>query len=121
VEDIADVAAALLTSSPQNRSYELNGPEALTYSEVAEKISRVCGRTVRYVDIPMAQQKSALLGAGMPEWQAQALLELQEYYLSGNGGELTDDVQQITKHPPRNLDRFLRANAGAFSKRVATA
>ena len=122
VQDIADVVAALLaTGKPQNKAYELNGPEALSYSNVADRISRIAGRTIRYVDIPMSEQKKAMLGAGMPEWQAQALLDLQEYYLQGNGGELSDDVQRITGHPPRNLDQFLTDNASAFSKRAATA
>lgn len=121
VQDIADVAAALLASNPRNQIYELNGPEALTYYEVAERISKVCGRTIRYVDIPMADQKKAMLAMGMPEWQAQALLDLQEFYVEGNGGELTNDVQQITGHTPRNLDQFLATNAGTFTKRMATA
>ena len=122
VQDIADVVVALLTSGkPENRAYELNGPEALSYSEVADRISRVCGRTIRYVDIPMSEQKKAMLSEGVPEWQAQDLLDLQDYYVQGNGGELNDDVQRITGHPPRNLDQFLIANASAFTKRAATA
>lgn len=122
VQDIADVVAALLTSGkPENRAYELNGLEALSYYDVADKISRICGRTIRYIDIPMSEQKKAMLNAGMPEWQAQALIDLQEYYVQGNGGELNNDVQRITGHPPRNLDQFLAANASAFSKRAATA
>lgn len=121
VLDIADVAAALLSSPPKNKVYELNGPEALTYTDVAQRISKVCGRTIRYIDISMTEQKKALLNAGMPEWQAQALLDLQEFYLEGNGGELTDDVRQVTGHPPRGIEQFLTTNASAFSKRAATA
>lgn len=121
VEDIADVVDALLGRSPEDGVYELSGPEALTYSDVAERISKACGRTVRYVDIPMSEQKKAMLGMGMPEWQAQALLDLQDYYLEGHGGELTDDIQRITGHRPRSFDQFLANNVAAFAKRAATA
>lgn len=121
VQDIADVAAALLSRKPENKIYELNGPEALTYYEVAERISRICGRKIQYVDIPMSEQRKAMLSSGMPEWQADALLGLQEFYLQGHGGELTDDIQRVTGHAPRNLDQFLAANVSAFSRRVATA
>jgi uncharacterized protein YbjT (DUF2867 family) len=121
VQDIADVAAALLSGKPENKIYELNGPEALTYYEVAERISRIAGREIRYVDIPMSEQRKVLLSSGMPEWQADALLGLQEFYLQGNGGTLTDDIQRVTGHAPRNLDQFLAANVSAFSRRVATA
>ena len=121
VQDIADVAAVLLAGEPQNKIYELNGSEAVTYYDVAERLSKICGRTIRYIDIPMAEQKKALLGAGMPEWQAQALLDLQQFYVEGHGAELTDDIQRITGHAPRNLDQFLAANVSTFSRRVATA
>jgi uncharacterized protein YbjT (DUF2867 family) len=54
VRDIAAVASSTLTSPGQEgKTYELNGPEALTYPEVAEKISRASGRKVQYVDIPV--------------------------------------------------------------------
>jgi len=121
VQDIADVVAALLTSEAQNAVYELNGPEALTYSEVAERISKHSGRTIRYVDIPMAEQMKALLNTGMPDWQAQALIDLQDYYLQGNGGELTDDIERITGHSPRDLNQFLAASLSAFQRRAASA
>lgn len=121
VQDIADVAAVLLTGEPANKVYELNGPEALTYYNVAERISRIAGRNIRYVDIPMSEQRKAMLGSGMPEWQADALLGLQEFYLQGHGGELTDDILRVTGHAPRNLEQFLAANASAFSRRMATA
>jgi uncharacterized protein YbjT (DUF2867 family) len=121
VQDIADVAAVLLAGEPQNKIYELNGPEAVTYYDVAERLSKICGRTIRYIDIPMAEQKKALLGAGMPEWQAQALVDLQQFYVEGHGAELTDDIRRITGHAPRNLNQFLAENVSTFSRRVATA
>jgi NAD(P)H dehydrogenase (quinone) len=30
----------------------LTGPEALTNAQIAEKLSRVLGRSIRYVDVP---------------------------------------------------------------------
>src|SRR5215467_3713375 len=93
VRDIADVSAILLASgTAQNRIYELHGPDALTYNEVAQRISKLCGRTIRYVDIPMSEQKKALVGSGIPDWQAQALIDLQDYYRHGYGGECNDEI-----------------------------
>src|ERR1700757_3599539 len=58
VRDVASVAANTLTSPKHTgKAYELNGPEALTYAEVAAKITRASGRKVQYVDIPVAQQR----------------------------------------------------------------
>jgi hypothetical protein len=69
----------------------------------------------------MSEQKKAMLASGMPEWQAQALLDLQDYYLHGNGGEFNDHIERITGHKPRSLSQFLAANAGAFAKKAASA
>jgi uncharacterized protein YbjT (DUF2867 family) len=122
VRDIADVAAALLASeNPENKIYELHGPDALTYDEVAQRISKVCGRTIRYIDIPMSEQKKALLSTGMPDWQAQALIDLQDYYVHGYGGECNDEIRRVAGHLPRTFDSFVEENAAAFSKRAATA
>src|SRR5215467_9359649 len=68
VRDIAVVAAKALRGGHDGRTYELNGPEALTCAEVAEKISRHAGITARYVDIPAEAQRKAMLEQGMPEW-----------------------------------------------------
>src|ERR1700681_2024434 len=57
VRDIAVVAAkALAGREHSGKTYELNGPEAVTYSELGAKISKHAGRTVRYVDIPAEAQ-----------------------------------------------------------------
>ena len=70
--DVRDVgaAAARTLEQPQahaGRIYELNGPEAVSNDEIAARISRVAGRTVKYVDIPEAAQRKAMLDAGLPE------------------------------------------------------
>src|SRR5438105_9776640 len=65
VRDIAAVIVKLLTTSGHDRkTYELNGPEAVTYSELAAKISAAAGRPVQpvqYVDLPAAELGKAML------------------------------------------------------------
>src|ERR1700760_4095732 len=83
VRDIGVVGAKCLLTPGEHagQTYELNGPEAVSNAEIAARISRITGRTVKYVDIPLAAQRKSMLDAGMPEWQVNALLELQEYYV----------------------------------------
>src|SRR5262249_17034707 len=77
VRNVGAVAARTLTSPGHaGKTYELNGPEALTYAEVAEKITRASGRSVQYVDISEVQQKKAMLDQRMPDWLVTALLDL---------------------------------------------
>lgn len=122
VRDLARVAAKVLTSPEhQGQTYELNGPEALTYGEVADKISRVTGRKVRYVDIPEEAQRKSMLELGMPEWQVTALLDLQAYYTGGKGAEVDDTLPKLLGQASRTMDQFLAEFADGFAEQRATA
>jgi uncharacterized protein YbjT (DUF2867 family) len=122
VRDIAVVAVkAVAGGEHSGKIYELNGPDAFDYTELARRISKAAGREVKYVDIPMQAQKKALLDLHMPEWQVRALLELQEYYLSGKGGETDNVVQNLLGRPPITMDQFLAEFANEFRSQAASA
>jgi uncharacterized protein YbjT (DUF2867 family) len=122
IRDVAVVAAKALTSPAHvGKTYELNGPEALTYAQVAERISRASGRQAQYVDIPVEQQKQSMVGLGMPEWQVTALLELQAYYTGGKGGVVDDVLAGLLGRAPTTLDQFLVEYADQFRAAPQTA
>jgi uncharacterized protein YbjT (DUF2867 family) len=124
--DVRDLgaAAARVLAEPQTHTgqiYELNGPEGVTSSELAERISQVAGRPVKYVEIPEQTQRKAMLDGGMPEWQATALLELQRYYVAGRGGDVTGALGRLLGRAPRELDGFLAEFKESFRQSSATA
>jgi len=124
VRDIARVVANLLESPAGHfgQTYELNGPEALTYAEIAEEISGVAGRTVKYVDIPEDAQRKAMLDQKMPEWLVTALLDLQRYYtVERKGGEVNDVLERLLERAPIRLDQFLQENQESFRAQAAGA
>jgi uncharacterized protein YbjT (DUF2867 family) len=123
VRDVAAVAAKVLVSPAQHagKTYELNGPEALTCAQVAEKISRVAGRPVQYVAIPEEAQRKAMLEMGMPEWQVTALLELQQYFTGGRGATVDDVILKIVGRQPLHFDKFLAEFASSFRAEAAKA
>ena len=122
VRDIAVVAAkALRGGEHDGKTYELNGPEALTGSQVAQKISQQAGVSAKYVDIPADAQRKAMLDMGMPEWQVTALLQLQEYYAAGQGGEIDGVLKNLLGRAPVTLDKFLAEFAPAFRADAASA
>jgi uncharacterized protein YbjT (DUF2867 family)/predicted SnoaL-like aldol condensation-catalyzing enzyme len=116
VRDIAEVAAKTLVNPAEHAGhiYELNGPEAVTYAELASRISIVASREVKFVDIPEDAQRQAMLRLGMPTWQVDALLGLQRYYTGGQGGEVTDVLPTLLGRPPRTLDQFLTEHRDRF-------
>ena len=84
VRDIADVAVAALTQAGhEGKTYEITGPESLTYAEVAGTLSAVLGKPVKYVDVPPEAALDAMLKAGMPEWNARAVTELVRLFAAG--------------------------------------
>ena len=122
VRDIAVVAAkALRGGDHDGKTYELNGPKAFTYPEVAEKISQRAGIAARYVDIPVEAQRKAMLDQGMPEWQVTALLDLQAYYTGGQGGTVDTVLEGLLGHPPITMDQFLAEFASEFRGQAAKA
>jgi uncharacterized protein YbjT (DUF2867 family) len=122
VRDIAAVAAKVLAGGEHaGKTYELNGPEAINYTELAARISRAAGREVKYVDIPMDAQKKAMLEQSMPEWMVRALLDLQQYYLNAQGGETDGLLQKLLGRAPIKMDEFLTENAHEFRGQAANA
>ncbi|HET7150556.1 MAG TPA: SDR family oxidoreductase [Candidatus Acidoferrum sp.] len=122
VRDIAVVAAkALAGGEHSGKIYELNGPEALSYPELATKISKHAGHPAQYVDIPVDAQRKAMLDQGMPAWQADALLDLQAYYTGGRGGEVDSLLPRLLGRAPISMDQFLAEFAGEFRSQAARA
>jgi uncharacterized protein YbjT (DUF2867 family) len=115
VRDVAAVAVkALIEDRHQGKTYTLTGPRALTNAELAQILSDDLGREIRYVDLPVEQFKQALLGAGLPEWSANALIDLQQLYRNGGASAVTNDVEQVLGRKPRSFEQFSRDYASVF-------
>jgi uncharacterized protein YbjT (DUF2867 family) len=122
MRDVAAVAAKVLTSDGHiGKTYTLTGAEALTYAEVAEKLSKLLGTTVKYVSLAPQQLKESMLQLGMPQWQAKALVDLAAYYTEGPGARITADVEQVLGREPIRFDQFLKDCAGNFTATAAVA
>jgi len=108
VRDIATVAAkALRCGEHEGKTYELNGPEALTCANVAEKISKHAGIAARYVDIPVEALRKAMLDQRMPEWQVTALLELAGILHEREGRNADGVLEGLLGRPSITMDQFL--------------
>ena len=92
--DFAEAAAAVLTQENQAwRIYELAGDESYTLSELAAEIARQSGKAVAYQDLPESEFKTALLGAGLPDFLATLLAESD---VGASKGGLFDDSRQLS-------------------------
>jgi uncharacterized protein YbjT (DUF2867 family) len=117
--DVAAVAAAVLTGSHRGSAhYDVTGPEALSYADVAGKLSTYSGRRITYVDVPDEAVRETLRGFGVGEWLVGALVDLyQDYKRSGADGyaaQVTNAVAELTGRPPRTLDQLLDESGSAI-------
>ncbi|MFD8289378.1 SDR family oxidoreductase [Streptomyces lavendulae] len=115
--DIADVAAAALTRpDAAGGTHVLTGPEAVTHSELAARLSVLTGRRIRYVDLAPDELRDDLIRhARMPGWLADHVTEIQQ--LAADRPEApTTAVADILGRPPRTLDAFLREHRSHFHR-----
>jgi uncharacterized protein YbjT (DUF2867 family) len=116
VADVADVAARVLTSDGhEGKAYVLTGPEALSYSDVADVYSGVLGRDVRWHEVSLEEARDSMREAGWPEELAVGFPEIMGGYR--NGGVMRDvspAVEELTGRAPRTFEEFVRENRAAF-------
>ena len=115
VGDIAEIAAKVLTGAGhEGKTYPLTGPQALTMTEVAEKLSTAAGKTIRYVNVPPEAARQAQLAAGMPPYLADALFELFAERRNGKEAKVWPDAERLLDRRPTSFDEFAKRNAAVF-------
>ena len=85
--------------------YHPTGPEALTWYEVAERLTSA-GTPARYV--PVSEDTSRKnLARYLPEWRVEPTLELNREIAQGLYDTVTDDVERVTGRPPNSFGDFV--------------
>lgn len=116
--DAADIAAvaveALTEPGHEGKAYEITGPELLDYHDVARIISQVIQKPVTYQDVPPSAARQAMLGMGMPEFNADGINELMDQLRAGDYARLSTPVSEVGKKEPNRLANFTRQHAATF-------
>ena len=94
--DYAEAATIALTCGAieSGAVYELAGDNSYTLAQFAAEISRQSGKTIPYVDMPEAEYRAALIGAGLPEPIA-AMLAASD--VAAAQGALFDEGRQLSR------------------------
>jgi len=114
IDDIADVAVAALTEDGHNGEiYEVTGPRMLTFTEVAQEISRAAGRPVEFMQIPKQAFAGAIAESGAPDDIVWLLNYLFETVLDGRNACVCDGVQRALGREPTDFSDYARRIAAS--------
>jgi uncharacterized protein YbjT (DUF2867 family) len=119
--DVAKVAFLLLRDGGhEGARIAITGPEALTMAEIADRISRAIGKTVRYVAVSPAARRQALKAQGIPAEFADALdKQVKERLKGGIESQVDLSTHQLFNVKPTTFLEFAQRNAKAFSAAAA--
>jgi uncharacterized protein YbjT (DUF2867 family) len=110
-DDVADVATAVLLDERRHahdgRTYELTGPQSLTLHEIAEALSRLAGRTIRYEPEPLEQAYAARAGHGLDPAVLEGWATSYAAIAAGELAHVSDDVARLVGRPARGFEAWL--------------
>ncbi|WP_439655791.1 NAD(P)H-binding protein [Lentzea sp. HUAS TT2] len=108
VADIAEVAVAALTQPGHHgQTYDLSGPEALSFPEMLARIVAVTGNPVLYSDVEPDEFAASLRGLGYPDEIADLVTMLLVRVRTGEEAYLSDGVKRVLGREPRTFADYL--------------
>ena len=111
--DVGAVVAHVLQDPRDHlgRAYDLTGPEALTFDDVAAITSRITGRPFRFVDETLEEARASRAHFGAPDWQVDAWVSTYTAIRDGELEHVSGDVERLLGRPATSFDEAI-AEAG---------
>jgi uncharacterized protein YbjT (DUF2867 family) len=117
IRDIAEATAIVLTSAEHNgKTYNLNGPEALSGPKASSIWSQLLGKDIRYAGHDMDAFEEQMRKRA-PSWSAFDIRMMFQGYLERGFVAETGDVERLTKllgHTPRRYEDFAAETAALW-------
>jgi len=111
-EDMARVAAEILArpGGHEGKTYRITGPKLLSPQEIAATFTKVLGRKVRYINMPMWMLAKVMKGMGMPKYP---IAMYQQYVLDYQKNAFavtapTDAVRIVTGREAEDYETIAR-------------
>ena len=128
--DCVACAARVLTSRRhEGKTYEITGPELLSYREAAALLAELTGKPIEYVVVNDDEMMASLIAAGVPRDYHEGLNtpgigtssaeDIVSYECGIRGGYFalkSDHVLQILGRPPLSLRQVFEAKAPLLQK-----
>ena len=118
--DVADTVAAILQDPDRHVGavYELTGPTVLDIDGLAEQYSRALDRSITAERVDFDDWQSNLTNIGLEPHVLQHISTMAKLHREDRYNRSTDQVQQLTGHPPQSVEDFVRAHRDLFTSTV---
>jgi NAD(P)H dehydrogenase (quinone) len=128
-DDVAATAAALLLGrGRRDTAYDVTGPEAVNWRQVAALITEISGVPIEVVDLSDEQMYAMWDALGVPRkadgdfsrspvpWCSDGMVSLGRAIRSGELSAVTDTVEQLTGRRPKSLRELMLEKAPSWPK-----
>lgn len=107
-DDVADVAVAALTDDAHaGQTYELTGPEVLTFEQATAILEETLQGPLRYQSMSF-EDYAGVLAPYLPPSQVAFTIELFRGLLDGHNASVTDGVERVLQRKPKDFSSFAR-------------
>lgn len=113
-EDCARTAAAALLNSTSKVIYDVTGPASVTHEQIASVLSRLSGKSIQHVNVTPDEVEKGLVAAGISQFAARSVRELDEETARGYQAIVTPTVTNLTGTVPTSVEDFLQRIAPAL-------
>jgi uncharacterized protein YbjT (DUF2867 family) len=114
--DVGAAAAAVLREPDQHagHTYALTGPAALSYGEMAARLSAVVGHPVVYDAQPPERFRAGLVAAGVAGWRADDLAAIARAY-DDSDNVPSGDAATLLGRPPTAIEAFFAEHRATYA------
>jgi uncharacterized protein YbjT (DUF2867 family) len=110
------IAGAAVPAVHAGKTYRLSGPDAISYDDVADRLTSLLGRPVLHEWITTAEQEAILLDRGMPAPVARANAQALSLFAEGDSDWVTTDIHDLLGRPPVSFADFAAEHGGTFAR-----
>ena len=92
----------------------MTGPASVTHEEIASTLSRLSGKSIQHVNVTPDMVEEGLVAAGIPQFAARSVRELDEETSRGYQAIVTATVTNLTGRVPMSVEDFLQTAVPAL-------
>lgn len=130
---IAAAIAVMGSEGHEGKSYDITGPDLLTYREVAAMVAEISGIPIEYRAVDVAGLYAFFDAIGVPRsakddhvvdgfgWCSDDMVSFEETIADGDFAIISDDVEKLTGRKPESMRHFLERHRDMWSDLIVPA